>query len=97
MSLTPVTRLTSRSGHLSGERGGDLCAERRDDGVHRAQAEQPALRGSAPARQPGVTTFIDGVPQLNANSSSIELVDVQQIEFVRGPQGALYGRNTLAV
>src|SRR5262249_12593241 len=29
------------------------------------------------------------------NSSSIELVDVDQIEFVRGPQSALYGRNTL--
>src|SRR5262249_49391443 len=38
---------------------------------------------------------IDGVPQLSANSSNIELIDVDQIEFVRGPQSALYGRNTL--
>jgi len=50
--------------------------------------------GSSPAN-PGVTTFYDGVPQLSANSSSLELVDVDQIEFVRGPQGALFGRNTL--
>ena len=50
--------------------------------------------GSSPAN-PGVTTYIDGVPQLNANSSSIELTDVDQIEFVRGPQSALFGRNTL--
>ena len=50
--------------------------------------------GSSP-NNPGVTTYIDGVPQLNANSSSIELIDVDQIEFVRGPQGALYGRNTV--
>ncbi|MCX6967859.1 MAG: TonB-dependent receptor [Verrucomicrobia bacterium] len=50
--------------------------------------------GSSPAN-PGVTTYIDGVPQLNANSSNIELIDIAQIEFVRGPQGALYGRNTL--
>src|SRR5207247_7666936 len=50
--------------------------------------------GSSP-NNPGVTTFIDGVPQLNANSSSIELLDVDQIEFVRGPQSALFGRNTL--
>ena len=50
--------------------------------------------GSSP-QNPGVTTYIDGVPQLNAYSSNIELVDVDQIEFVRGPQGALYGRNTL--
>jgi iron complex outermembrane receptor protein len=50
--------------------------------------------GSSPAN-PAVTTYIDGVPQLNANSSSIELLDVDQLEFVRGPQSALFGRNTL--
>lgn len=50
--------------------------------------------GSSP-NNPGVATYIDGVPQLNANSSSIELAEVEQIEFVRGPQSALYGRNTI--
>ena len=50
--------------------------------------------GSSPSN-PGVTTYIDGVPQLNANSSSIELMDVDQIEFVRGPQSALFGRNAV--
>ena len=50
---------------------------------------------SSSPNNPGITTYIDGVPQLNANSSSIELLDVDQIEFVRGPQSALFGRNTL--
>ena len=50
--------------------------------------------GSSPAN-PGVATYIDGVPQLNANSSSIDLLDIAQIEFVRGPQSALFGRNAL--
>jgi iron complex outermembrane recepter protein len=50
--------------------------------------------GASPSN-PAITTYIDGVPQLNANSSSIDLLDVQQIEFVRGPQSALFGRNTL--
>ena len=50
--------------------------------------------GSSPGN-PGVTTFIDGVPQLNDNTSSIELLNVERIEFVRGPQSALFGRNTL--
>ena len=49
--------------------------------------------GGSPTN-PGVSTVIDGVPQLNSYSSNIELVDVGQIEFVRGPEGALYGRNT---
>jgi iron complex outermembrane recepter protein len=50
--------------------------------------------GSSPAN-PAVTTYFDGVPQLNSNTSNIELLDVDQIEFVRGPQSSLYGRNTL--
>jgi iron complex outermembrane receptor protein len=50
--------------------------------------------GSSPAN-PGITTYIDGVPQLNTNSSSIDLLDVDQVELVRGPQSALFGRNTL--
>ena len=50
--------------------------------------------GSSPAN-PAVTTYFDGVPQLNANSSSVELLDVEQVEFVRGPQSALFGRNAL--
>jgi iron complex outermembrane recepter protein len=50
--------------------------------------------GSSPAN-PAITTNIDGVPQLNTNSSSIEFLDVNQVEFVRGPQSALFGRNTL--
>ena len=50
--------------------------------------------GSSPAN-PAITTFVDGVPVLNANASSMELIDVAQIEFVRGPQSALFGRNTL--
>ena len=50
--------------------------------------------GASPTN-PGVTSYIDGVPQLNANSSSIEFIDVDQVEFVRGPQSALFGRNAL--
>ncbi|OFW37620.1 MAG: hypothetical protein A3J29_00490 [Acidobacteria bacterium RIFCSPLOWO2_12_FULL_67_14b] len=60
------------------------------------KVSNPRFRGigSSPAN-PAVTTYIDGVPQLNSNSSSIELLAVDQIEFVRGPQSPLFGRNTL--
>jgi iron complex outermembrane receptor protein len=51
--------------------------------------------GSSPAN-PAITTNFDGVPQLNSNTSSIDLLEVEQIEFIRGPQSALFGRNTLA-
>ena len=51
--------------------------------------------GSSPAN-PAITTYVDGVPQLHANTSSMDLLDVERVEFVRGPQSALYGRNALA-
>lgn len=56
----------------------------------------PQFRGvGGSTTNPGVTTYLDGVPQLSADTSSQELVDVGQVEFVRGAQGTLYGRNTL--
>jgi iron complex outermembrane receptor protein len=56
----------------------------------------PRFRGiGSSAMHPGITTYLDGVPQFNANSSSLELLDIEQIDFVRSPLGALYGRNTV--
>ena len=56
----------------------------------------PRMRGiGASPANPGVTTYVDGVPQFNAASTSFDLIDVGQIEFVRGPQSALFGRNAL--
>ena len=56
----------------------------------------PTFRGiGASPANPSVTTYFDGVPQLNSNSSSLDLLHVDQIEFVRGPQSALFGRNTV--
>lgn len=40
-----------------------------------------------------VAVVIDGVLQFNNRQFVQQLFDVQQIEVVKGPQGALYGRN----
>lgn len=39
---------------------------------------------------------VDGVLQTNPNSFNETLTDVAQIEVLKGPQGALYGRNAVA-
>jgi iron complex outermembrane recepter protein len=44
---------------------------------------------------PGVALFIDGVYIANTISLNQTLFDVQSIEVLRGPQGALYGQSSI--
>ena len=44
----------------------------------------------------GVGLYIDGVYFARPASATLDFLDVQQIEVLRGPQGTLYGKNTTA-
>ena len=50
--------------------------------------------GSA-VRQPGVGLYMDGVYLSQASSALMDVMDIQSIEVLRGPQGTLFGRNTI--
>lgn len=44
---------------------------------------------------PALGVYIDGVPMFSGYGSSIQLLDIERIEILRGPQSTLYGRNAL--
>jgi iron complex outermembrane receptor protein len=59
---------------------------------------QVSIRGIVSTRD-AESTFayvVDGILSTNPNSFNEELLNVQQIEVLKGPQGALYGRNAVA-
>jgi iron complex outermembrane receptor protein len=55
------------------------------------------VRGISQARnsEPSVAVLIDGVLMANPSQFNQELFDIASIEVLKGPQGALYGRNAI--
>jgi len=49
-----------------------------------------------PGVDPAVGVFVDGVYMGRPTTINSGLYDLERIEFLRGPQGTLYGKNTIA-
>ena len=61
------------------------------------QNQLPIIRGAAQTfGQLNVGVFLDGIYLSGKAGVDLELNDLQRIEVVKGPQSALYGRNTFA-
>lgn len=55
------------------------------------------IRGISQARnsEPSAAIVVDGVPMTQPAAFNQQLLDIEQIEVLKGPQGALYGRNAI--
>ena len=52
--------------------------------------------GNNPGLEAAVGTFVDGIYRSRAGMAFNDLSDIDRIEILRGPQGTLFGKNTVA-
>jgi iron complex outermembrane recepter protein len=77
----PNVRISTGTGSMSG----DVIAMR---GVSSPSGN--------PSFQTGAGLYVDGVYLAGVQGSNLDVEDIERVEVLRGPQGTLYGRNTIA-
>ena len=66
-------------------------------GSRNAGVNQPVVRGIGSSGVSGdeanFATYIDGVYQADPYTTNLDLVEIDRLEVLRGPQGTVFGRN----
>lgn len=51
---------------------------------------------TSPGIEPTVSTVVDGVPYSRQGQANMDMLDIDHVEVLRGPQGTLFGKNASA-
>ncbi len=96
-SVTPISaQLLEDAGINSIEEAARFVPNALVTGFTARRLSFPYVRGVGSGQgDPAVGTFVDDVPQLSVSSTNLSLVGLDRIEVLRGPSGALWGRNTI--
>ena len=85
--MLPATRRTSRSRTIPGNGSSTSVAAVYIRGVGQDDF--------APTLEPGVGIYVDGVYLARSVGALLDVLDIESLEVLRGPQGTLFGRNTI--
>jgi iron complex outermembrane receptor protein len=102
IAITAITAASiQQSGLLTLQRLTDLHPSVKFDQAHSYQNASLKIRGIGTfgvsrTFEGSVGVFVDDVYRSRSGMALFDLLDIEQIEIMRGPQGTLYGKNTVA-